>query len=350
MKAAGAISTDMAPRYNGCITPIIRPMSWYSGTQPTLVELLRVAHRRADHFQIRQQIVVRHHDALRRGGRTRRVLQERHIVAICDRQHRQRDRLGASSIALTVSQSNPASRKRSVTSGRLSRSSSVVIAIFGEQSAMMAALESRAAVRRGTISGTAITPAARQPKNATMKSSPGGNRSTARSPGQCDVRGAPRRRGRACAGRRTSDVYARRRAPARTRRPSRRAFRPRAGQADRPAMQARSGNRARSNDATGVSARRGTACRAGPRRSVSIARWSDVPWQCRTRVPVPASPRWRRQRTPTRPNPTQGWRTPRARRWRIGQLQCSAQIGGAPRLDIRLGRVRGMLWHGCSVT
>ena len=58
----------------------------------------------------------------------------------------------------------------------------MVIAIFGEQSAMMAALESRAAVRRGTISGTAITPAARQPKNATMKSSPGGNRSTARSP------------------------------------------------------------------------------------------------------------------------------------------------------------------------
>ena len=56
------------------------------------------------------------------------------------------------------------------------------MAIFGEQSAMMAALESRAAVRRGTISGTAITPAARQPKNATMKSSPGGNRSTARSP------------------------------------------------------------------------------------------------------------------------------------------------------------------------
>jgi hypothetical protein len=33
----------------------------------------------------------------------------------------------------------------------------------------------------------------------------------------------------------------------------------------------------------------------------------------------------------------------------IGQLQCRPQIGGAPRLDIRLGRVRGMLWHGCSV-
>ena len=40
------------------------------------------------------------------------------------------------------------------------------MAIFGEQSAMMAALESRAAVRRGIISGTAITPAARQPKES----------------------------------------------------------------------------------------------------------------------------------------------------------------------------------------
>jgi len=37
-------------------------------------------------------------------------------------------------------------------------------------------------VRRGIINGTAITPAARQPRKATTKSSPGGNRRTARSP------------------------------------------------------------------------------------------------------------------------------------------------------------------------
>ena len=50
------------------------------------------------------------------------------------------------------------------------------MAILGAQSAITSALELRAAVRRGTMSGTATTPAARQPKNATTKSSPGGNR------------------------------------------------------------------------------------------------------------------------------------------------------------------------------
>ena len=48
-----------------------------------------------------------------------------------------------------------------------------VMAKRGEQSARIAALESRELSRRGSIIGTAITPARRQPKNAAMKSRPG---------------------------------------------------------------------------------------------------------------------------------------------------------------------------------
>ena len=60
-------------------------MSWYSGTHPTLADCSVLPIADADHFEIHQQVVVRHHDALGRGGRTRRVLQEREIVAICTR-------------------------------------------------------------------------------------------------------------------------------------------------------------------------------------------------------------------------------------------------------------------------
>ena len=45
----------------------------------------------------------------------------------------------------------------------------VLTSLFEEQ----LALESRALVRRATINGTAITPACKQPKKATMKSRPG---------------------------------------------------------------------------------------------------------------------------------------------------------------------------------
>ena len=46
----------------------------------------------------------------------------------------------------------------------------------------MAALASLELARRGTIKGTAITPARRQAKNATMKSKPGENSRIALSP------------------------------------------------------------------------------------------------------------------------------------------------------------------------
>src|SRR5215213_5670527 len=52
---------------------------------------------------------------------------------------------------------------------------------------MMLAEESRALCRRGTIIGTAITRAIKQPKNAMTNSSPGGNTSSARSPGCATV-------------------------------------------------------------------------------------------------------------------------------------------------------------------
>ena len=51
------------------------------------------------------------------------------------------------------------------------------------QSATMLALASRALCRRGSIIGTAITPARRQPKNPTMKPMPFGHSNKARSPG-----------------------------------------------------------------------------------------------------------------------------------------------------------------------
>jgi hypothetical protein len=60
----------------------------------------------------------------------------------------------------------------------------LVSATTGSQFAMMAALESRALCRRGIIMGTAITRAIWQAKKATMNSRPGGNTSSARSPGR----------------------------------------------------------------------------------------------------------------------------------------------------------------------
>ena len=73
--------------------------------------------------------------------------------------------------------------KRSISSGRASVTKSRrVIAKHGEQSARMAALASLELARRGIIIGTAITPARRQAKNATMKSKPGENSRTALSP------------------------------------------------------------------------------------------------------------------------------------------------------------------------
>ena len=59
----------------------------------------------------------------------------------------------------------------------------MVSASAGVQLARIAALESRALFRRGIIIGTAMIPAIRQPKNATMNSMPGGNTRIARSPG-----------------------------------------------------------------------------------------------------------------------------------------------------------------------
>ena len=72
--------------------------------------------------------------------------------------------------------------RRSARSLRAACRVGLVKAKRGVQSATMLALESRAPRRRGGIIGTAIMPAMRQPKKATMKSSPGGNIRSARSP------------------------------------------------------------------------------------------------------------------------------------------------------------------------
>src|SRR5829696_8480902 len=72
--------------------------------------------------------------------------------------------------------------RRSARSLRAGRRVGLVKAKRGVQSTTMLALESRAPKRRGGIIGTAIMPAMRQPKKATMKSSPGGNIRSARSP------------------------------------------------------------------------------------------------------------------------------------------------------------------------
>lgn len=78
----------------------------------------------------------------------------------------------------TASHCRPSRSKRDLRSLR-SAKAEVVSAITGSQLARMAALESRALFRRGIVIGTAMMPAIRQPKNATMNSSPGGNTSTA---------------------------------------------------------------------------------------------------------------------------------------------------------------------------
>ena len=97
---------------------------------------------------------------------------------------------GRSCVASTDSQATP-DAKRSAKSGR-DRSRSVLARITrGAQSARIAALESRAAMRRGTIIGTATIPAAKQARTATTPSRPGGNSSTARSPhAACCIRSA----------------------------------------------------------------------------------------------------------------------------------------------------------------
>src|ERR1700681_3500169 len=63
----------------------------------------------------------------------------------------------------------------------------------GAQSATMLSLESRVLCRRGSIIGTAMMPARRQPKNATIKSMPLENSSKAPSPGAAPLarRGRP---------------------------------------------------------------------------------------------------------------------------------------------------------------
>src|SRR5204863_8113600 len=76
-----------------------------------------------------------------------------------------------------------ASARRARRSPR-SATAELVRATAGVQLARIAALASRAMFRRGIIIGTAMMPAIRQPKNATMNSMPGGNTRMARSPGR----------------------------------------------------------------------------------------------------------------------------------------------------------------------
>jgi hypothetical protein len=85
-------------------------------------------------------------------------------------------------IASTTSRTMPVPN-RSIMSGRATAISGLVRASRGVQSARTSLLKSRPPALRGGMRGTAIIPAARQPKNATTKSSPGRNTSTARSPG-----------------------------------------------------------------------------------------------------------------------------------------------------------------------
>ncbi|MEO8317816.1 MAG: hypothetical protein ABI561_05775 [Bradyrhizobium sp.] len=89
---------------------------------------------------------------------------------------------GAAGVRSTVSHSSCSRANRSCGSFRLANAA-LVSATTGSQLAMMPALESRAFFRRGSIMGTAMTPAIRQPMKATRNSRPGGNTSRARSSG-----------------------------------------------------------------------------------------------------------------------------------------------------------------------
>ena len=154
--------------------PPTRPRSCVCGSQLTQHALVVMAEPLGDAAQVGDDVGVRDHDAFAAGGRTRRVLQVRDVIApsstgACHAR-------ASSACVLLRRQADAASRARAGSCGR-SRASSMSPSSAGLRALTSSTMPRNCideAFRRGTGSGTATTPAYRQPKNALRNSSPGG--------------------------------------------------------------------------------------------------------------------------------------------------------------------------------
>ena len=181
----GAMRTLVAPTYNGCRTLPIKPWSWKNGAQPTTVDswscpnasaIIRSLAIRLPCETITPLGTAVDPDVYWRnaiesgaGGRGRKASPGAGLAGpSTGTQH-------------AVAPAPPARGRTALTSSNRACGLSTAA---GWQSPTMLCV---AAARRpclGGFTGTATSPAYRQAKNATTKSRPGGNSSSARSPGE----------------------------------------------------------------------------------------------------------------------------------------------------------------------